>query len=266
MSDIKKNGITKEGMIIPPESDNQDRHHTKDNNNFYGEYLIYKEIRSQNNKETAEEISEEQPKKERQSISFIVNLEVIKHEKNSGRKLSKKEVEEMVQSLKNEFEEIFGEINDLPTKQLRKEASSRFISHLKAFDVMQVVKDFEQATLDYKVPLKPSSEKEEPDLSQIPLWGGKIKDGSAIEWLEKHYGQWLKRYGADQNYIHRQDIKNHDEKLVQAVSNYMCKENIRARDILPTRSDLVTSNAEKFNITPEIERTTNTIQRRKYRI
>ena len=156
-----------------------------------------------------------------------------------------------IQSIKVEFLNVLAQIEALETDVEQQEALSAVQSYLVTFNAATNLAQLSE---------------EKPDLSQIPLWGGKIKDGSAIEWLEKHYGQWLKRYGADQNYIHRQDIKNHDEKLVQAVSNYMCKENIRARDILPTRSDLVTSNAEKFNITPEIERTTNTIQRRKYRI
>ncbi len=155
-----------------------------------------------------------------------------------------------IQSIKVEFLNVLAQIEALETDVEQQEALSAVQSYLVTFNAATNLAQLSE---------------EKPDLSQIPLWGGKIKDGSAIEWLDKHYGKWLKRCGADQNYIYRKDIVAHDAKLVKAVEMDAYMNKHKPRDYIPTRSDRVTDNVEKFNITSEVERTVNTIKKRKHR-
>ena len=84
---------------------------------------------------------------------------------------------------------------------------------------------------------------EKPDISHIPLWGGKVKDGPALEWLGKYYGDYLTTYRANENRLYRQDIQAHDRKLVKGVDREAPK---RTRAFLPAKADETDDKAKRF--------------------
>ena len=106
-----------------------------------------------------------------------------------------------------------------------------------------------------------------PDISGIPPWGGKKKDGPAIEWLDHHYGDYLATFRAEENLIYRQDILAHDPKLVDGVQRESYKSSKKSRDYIPTRTDKVDTRGAELGIdnSPELRSTVNTLIRRTYR-
>jgi hypothetical protein len=73
---------------------------------------------------------------------------------------------------------------------------------------------------------QPKSEEvvQAPDLSKIPLWQGRKRGGMPLDYLKTHYGQYLSAFGAEQNSVFQDQIRAHDPKLVQGVSNQLSEE------------------------------------------
>lgn len=122
---------------------------------------------------------------------------------------------------------------------------------------------------------------EKPDISHIPLWGGKIKDGSALEWLETHYGQYLTTCGAPQNLLYRQDINAHDPSLLVGITTELrttkdpSYKGKKQRDFVPIKTNEVDDRAKRQGFdekgrpvtgpAKEVARTSGTLQSRKHR-
>jgi hypothetical protein len=160
-------------------------------------------------------------------------------------------VSSKVESIKEQFAAVLAQINQLETDS---EKTDVLVAMKTCLDSFQ--KSSKPSILNFP-------EKHKPDLSAVPLWGGKIKDGAAIEWLGKQYGMWLEHFGADRNFIFRQDILSHDRKLVKAIDQEAHKQQIKSREFLPTQSDAVDEIAQ--SITARLKRTANTLQRRQYK-
>ncbi|MCH9660403.1 MAG: hypothetical protein K0U54_05775 [Bacteroidetes bacterium] len=123
----------------------------------------------------------------------------------------------------------------------------------------------EQQTMLFNALSKLRKPPSKPDLRSIPLWGGKKKDGPAIEWLDRYYGQWLKRCGANRNYIYRQDVETHDNKLAKRVQIEAREKKIKPRFFLPTISDEIDDIAKEKNIGVVEKRVIGAINTRKIR-
>src|SRR2546423_9364805 len=48
---------------------------------------------------------------------------------------------------------------------------------------------------------KPEELGHPPDLSQIPQWRSRKRDGRPLDFLQTHYGQWLSAFGAEQDNV-----------------------------------------------------------------
>ena len=80
-----------------------------------------------------------------------------------------------------------------------------------------------------------AKQREKPDLSSTPLWRGKVKEGPALAYIEKHYGthEQLLEKG-----IYREDIKGHDPRLIHRASDEARNRHGKPlRDFVPNQSD-----------------------------
>lgn len=73
-----------------------------------------------------------------------------------------------------------------------------------------------------------------------PRYPGKHEN--ALEWLEKHWGRYLKYFGAEKNSIYQDQLRKLDPALMEAITSvkYRCIVEARGkkvRDIIPTKSD-----------------------------
>ena len=87
-----------------------------------------------------------------------------------------------------------------------------------------------------------------PDISHIPLWGGKDKDGPAIAWLEAHYGAYLATFSAPENRIYRQDVENHDAKLARGIGREAYAQGKKPREFLPIKANETTDRAKRWGL------------------
>jgi hypothetical protein len=85
---------------------------------------------------------------------------------------------------------------------------------------------------------KPKEPLTPPDLSEIPLWQGREKDGMPLEFIKEHYGQWLSAFGAEEDRVFQDQIRAHDPKLIKGVDNQFRyeKKKRKLRDFVKTRS------------------------------
>lgn len=102
-----------------------------------------------------------------------------------------------------------------------------------------------------------------PDIRNIPKWSGKKKDGSALSWLNKHYGHLINPSDKELCFIFRQDVINHDPTLVSGVSREANKQGKDGGDFLPTRSNKTRQKAKIAK--PSLIRFVNAVQRQEYR-
>lgn len=104
-------------------------------------------------------------------------------------------------------------------------------------------------------------------LKKIPLWEGKKKSGSAIEWLENEarYGRWLKHINNDRDYIYRQDIMNHDKKLVRGIENELSISDVKVREHIRTRTERIDDKKESRQIDTETVQIAIAIKQRESR-
>lgn len=85
-----------------------------------------------------------------------------------------------------------------------------------------------------------------PD-SDYPRYPGCGED--ALKWLETHWGQYLKYFGADKDYLYQDQLRKLDPELIVAITCGKYKKIIESngmkiRDIIPRKSDRIT---EKIN-------------------
>lgn len=124
-----------------------------------------------------------------------------------------------------------------------------------------------------KAETKPTKAKNDqppqPEISHIPIWQGKKKDGPSIEYLQHYYGTFdeLKARG-----LYREVIRDHDPRLVQRVSEDASRMGLKGREFIPTISDKVDKRAERLGITgadkaktEDIGKTVGTLKTRTYR-
>jgi hypothetical protein len=69
---------------------------------------------------------------------------------------------------------------------------------------------------------KPAETGQPPDLSEIPQWKGRRKDGAALDFLQAHYGQWLSVFNSQQeDAVFQDQIRRHDPKLLHGLTNQL---------------------------------------------
>jgi soluble cytochrome b562 len=106
--------------------------------------------------------------------------------------------------------------------------------------------------------------KKSVDLSSIPLYPGKRQSGiDGREWLKTHYGSGLKSCGAPENLFYREEIKDHDQKLVRRIAFECEQAKIPYCEVIPTRRDKTDEKAKSIN--PEDIKTVKTLMRRSSR-
>lgn len=115
-----------------------------------------------------------------------------------------------------------------------------FVAHQKGVSFVEIEEAVQQETqaLQKEVAIfrsKPEKAIQPPDLSDIPLWRGRKLDGSALDYLKIHYGQYL---GAEQNSVFQDQIRSHDPRLIKGLHNQLREEGKgrKVRDFVKTRS------------------------------
>ncbi|MEE9398542.1 MAG: hypothetical protein V3V31_16205 [Methylococcales bacterium] len=184
-------------------------------------------------------------------------LKPSQNEEREGRSAKEHESEADYSVMDEDLGTVFKAITNLPENE--QEEVYIWLS-AKFEDKAQI-----EETPAEQPPPQELEEPEKPDISAVPLWRGKVKDGPAIDWLKTHYGQWLKCCGADKNYIYRQDILDHDPKLARGISREANILGKNGRKFIPTDSDELDNREEQQGITEEVIRTVNAVQRRVYR-
>jgi hypothetical protein len=108
-----------------------------------------------------------------------------------------------------------------------------------------------------------------PELSEIPRWQGRKQDGMPLAFIQAHYGQWLSAFDAEQDAVFQDQIRKHDPKLLQGVSNQLREEgqNRKVREIVKPRSarldrELANVTVEDLKKAPRLASTFYTRQRR----
>jgi hypothetical protein len=96
---------------------------------------------------------------------------------------------------------------------------------------------------------KPEEVEQLPDLSKIPLWQGRKRDGMPLDFLKTHYGQWLSAFGAERNSVFQDQIRAHDPGLIKGVHNHFRNEGKgrKLHDFVKTRSARVDQELESIN-------------------
>jgi hypothetical protein len=118
---------------------------------------------------------------------------------------------------------------------------------------------------------RPKSEEvaQAPDLSKIPLWRGRRRDGMPLDYLKTHYGQWLSAFGAEQNNVFQDQIRSHDPGLIKGIHNQFREEGRghKLHDFVKTRSARVDRELESINSAylKKAERLSAAIRRRQDR-
>jgi hypothetical protein len=96
---------------------------------------------------------------------------------------------------------------------------------------------------------------ETPDVSEIPQWQGRRQDGSSLDFLKAHYGQWLSAFGTEkkpqEDIIFQDQIRSHDPKLLRGVMNQLHEEGQgrKIKEVVKTRSARV--DRELANLLPD---------------
>jgi hypothetical protein len=118
---------------------------------------------------------------------------------------------------------------------------------------------------------RPKSEEvaQAPDLSKIPLWRGRRRDGMPLDFLKTHYGQWLSAFGAEENIVFQDQIRHHDQGLIEGIENQLRAEGEgrKVSDFVKTRSARVDRELESINSAylKKAERLSAAIRRRQDR-
>lgn len=98
---------------------------------------------------------------------------------------------------------------------------------------------------------KPEGVGQAPDLSEIPQWQGRKKDGMPLDFIQSHYGQFLSAFGAEQDNIFQDQIRAHDPRLIKGANNQLQEEGKgrKLRELVKTRSARVDRELESINST-----------------
>lgn len=77
-----------------------------------------------------------------------------------------------------------------------------------------------------------------PDLSAIPSWRGRKRDGMPLDFLKRHYGQWLAAFGAKEDSVFQDQIRAHDPGFLKGIDNQFREEGQgrKVSDFVKTRS------------------------------
>jgi hypothetical protein len=79
--------------------------------------------------------------------------------------------------------------------------------------------------------------------------------GDALAWLEEHWGDYLKYFGADRDYLSQDQLRKLDPKLMRALDNQIRYKNRKGtmketvRDIIPAKSERLDIEVE--DLSPE---------------
>jgi tetratricopeptide (TPR) repeat protein len=75
------------------------------------------------------------------------------------------------------------------------------------------------------------------EIANIPQWRGRKLDGPATDFLEKHYGKWLAKFGGEQR-VFQDQIRHHNLELIHGLQSQLWEagKGEKVRDYLPTRS------------------------------
>lgn len=70
----------------------------------------------------------------------------------------------------------------------------------------------------------------------------------ALKWLEKHWGKYLKFFGAEKNHLFQDQLWKLDEKLMSTITrnskyrHILESKKLKVRDIIPRKSERITEN------------------------
>ena len=97
---------------------------------------------------------------------------------------------------------------------------------------------------------KPEVRGQTPDVSNIPLWRGRKKDGMPLDFIQTHYGPCLSAFGAEQDTIFQDQLRARDPKLLQGVSNQLYEEGQgrKLRDFVKPRAVRTERELESFDL------------------
>ena len=89
-----------------------------------------------------------------------------------------------------------------------------------------------------------------PDVSDIPLWRGRKKDGMPLDFIKAHYGHCLAAFGAAQDTLFQDQLRARDPKLLQGVSNQLQEEGHgrKLRDFVKPRAVRTERELESFDL------------------
>jgi hypothetical protein len=122
---------------------------------------------------------------------------------------------------------------------------------------------FESQSKPKEQPLTP------PDLSEIPLWQGRKKDGMPLDFIRTHYGQWLSAFGAEQDSVFQNQVRARDPGLIKGVHNQLREEgkSRKLHDFVKTRSARMDRELESINSSDlrQAERLSAAFRRRQYK-
>ena len=200
---------------------------------------------------------------------------------------------EGAKNLDKNQEDTVNEVQDKDIKERRQPAENPRMDHKTLCALFDALNKKQQTKLETLLESQPgeldkrldaalsvqfdekAQEPEKPDISHIPLYGGVIKDGPGIKWLERYYGNYLTTFGAPVNLLYRQDIQDHDKKLVKRIDREAPALGKGPRAFLPAKPDETNDKAKRHGIdkqghaveeqTEEAIRTARTLQIRKHR-
>lgn len=121
----------------------------------------------------------------------------------------------------------------------------------KCISYQQKISFFENANASLVAEKRDLEQKYIPQLptpsDNYPRYPGRGED--ALKWLEKHWGKYLKYFGAEKDYLYQDQLRKLDPHLTQTLTcqkyRYLLSRNrFKLRDIIPRKSDRLT---EKLN-------------------
>ena len=97
---------------------------------------------------------------------------------------------------------------------------------------------------------QPEASRQTPDFSAIPLWRGRKIDGMPLDFIQVHYGHGLSAFGAQEDTLFQDQIRMHDPKLLQGVSNQLHEEGQgrKLRDFVKPRAVRTARELERFDL------------------
>ncbi len=73
-----------------------------------------------------------------------------------------------------------------------------------------------------------------PQTGQYIVYPGRL---DSLEWLEKHWGKYLKKFNKDKDFIFQDQLRRLDPNLMKAVENQCCRNGLKVKDFIAPKKE-----------------------------